>query len=98
MPTHEHATTDALLIDVRSPQEWAQGHLEGAVLVPLDQLQPRIGRVAPDPDRTLIVYCASGARSAMACALLRQMGYQNLLNGGGLQPLARAMGQAIVCG
>jgi phage shock protein E len=78
----------ALFIDVRSAGEFASGYLEGAVNVPLDQLQQRMPQLVPDLDRELVLYCASGARSAFACGLLQQLGYRRARNGGGVSMLA----------
>lgn len=78
----------ALFIDVRSAGEFASGYLEGALNVPLDQLQQRLPQLVPDLDRELVLYCASGARSAFACGLLQQLGYRRARNGGGVSLLA----------
>lgn len=80
----DNAPTEALYIDVRSPAEYAMGHLEGALNIPLDQLPTRIGASAPDRGRELVLYCASGARSGHGCALLAQLGYAQVRNAGGL--------------
>ncbi len=85
-----------LLIDVRSPGEFASGHLAGAINVPLDQLQHRIGRTVPDVATPLLLYCASSARSAFACGLLQQLGYTQVSNGGGVGLLAMQLQRAIV--
>jgi phage shock protein E len=77
-----------LFIDVRSYGEYCSGFLDGALHVPLDQLQQRIHEAAPDLDRELVLYCASGSRSAFACAVLAQMGYTRATNGGGIGMLA----------
>ncbi len=82
--------SEPVYIDVRSAGEFAGGALDGAVSLPLDQLSQGIGRLAPDPERELVLYCASGARSAYGCALLQQMGYTRVRNGGGLGALALA--------
>lgn len=87
---------DATLIDVRSAEEFASGHVEGAVALPLNRLAQGIGAVAPDKTRPVIVYCASGARSAMARRQLLDMGYQSVTNGGGVRALASRMQRAIV--
>lgn len=79
---------DPLLIDVRSPGEYAGGYLDGAVNLPLDQLQAGIARVAPDLAQPIVLYCASGGRSGMGCMLLQQMGYRQVSNGGGIGMLA----------
>lgn len=82
------SSPDPLLIDVRSPGEYAGGYLDGAVNLPLDQLQAGIARVAPDLDQPIVLYCASGGRSGMGCMLLQQMGYRQVSNGGGIGMLA----------
>lgn len=76
------ATDSAVLIDVRTPDEFAEGHIEGAVNIPLD----RIGhaRVAPTTAAPLFVYCASGARSDRACRELARRGYTAARNIGGI--------------
>jgi rhodanese-related sulfurtransferase len=62
----------AVVVDVRSPAEFAQGHVPGALNLPVDGLA---GRLAELPaERMVVVYCASGARSARAAALLRGAG------------------------
>lgn len=73
-----------ILIDVRSPAEFAGGALEGALNVPLSELQSQISSVAADKQALIVLYCASGGRSGMGCALLQQMGYPNVTNAGGL--------------
>ena len=82
----------AQLIDVREPSEFAQGHVEGAVNVPLGSIQG-IGDVAGDKDALLYVYCRSGMRSSKAAAQLKRMGYANAVNIGGIDsyhgPVAR---------
>lgn len=85
----------ALLIDVRSAGEFASGYLAGAVNLPLDQLQHRIAELAPDRDRELVLYCASGARSAFGCAVLQQLGYTRATNGGGIAMLALTSQRAV---
>ncbi len=69
-----------VLIDVRQPAEWNQGHLEGATLVPLAELGERIGEVAPERDRPVLLYCRSGARSYRAAAALKELGYAEPIN------------------
>jgi len=65
--------TDALLIDVREPYEWNQGHLEGARHVPLGQLHRSLDSIPRDRD--VVLYCRSGSRSAHALEMLRGAGY-----------------------
>ena len=82
------ADPDALVLDVREPHEWDMGHIPGAVLVPLGQLDlvadpsgPR-----PNPDLTerttklIITQCATGKRSILAADLLQKLGYHNVVS------------------
>ena len=68
------------LVDVREPAEWNQGHLPGATLVPLATLAERIGEVAPERDRPVLLYCRSGARSLRGAQTLRELGYARPIN------------------
>ena len=76
-------TPGAKLIDVRTPAEFAGGHIPGAVNVPLQQLG-QIASVAPDAATPLFTYCQSGARSAQATAALKRAGYADVRNIGGI--------------
>lgn len=77
----------ALLIDVRTPQEYNQGHLENALLIPHNQLADRIGELGDDKTREIVLYCRSGGRAGKAEAILRQQGFNNVLNAGGYQDM-----------
>lgn len=77
-----------LLLDVRSPEEYAEVHIPHSVSVPLDRLQSQISKVANDKDMEIIVYCLSGARAASACSLLTAMGYTNVSSMGGIRSWA----------
>lgn len=67
------------LIDVRTPQETSGGIIPGALLIPIDQLEGRLGEIPRDGTATLI-YCAGGGRSAAACEFLTGQGFRNLMN------------------
>jgi rhodanese-related sulfurtransferase len=69
----------ARLLDVRSPDEYAHGHLPGAVNIPVQELDRRLAEVGP-ADRELVVYCRSGHRSARATEILRQHGFTKVHN------------------
>ncbi|MEZ4236612.1 MAG: rhodanese-like domain-containing protein [Myxococcota bacterium] len=71
---HRLVEGGALLVDVRTPGEFAAGHLDGAVNIPVDQLKARL-RELPDKQRPVVVYCRSGARSAAAAGTLKAAGY-----------------------
>ena len=87
---------DAIVLDVRTADEYAAGHLEGA-----QQLDFNAGDVAAaipslDPDAVYLVYCRSGNRSGQAIALMEQAGFGNLTNLGSLEQAADATGLPIV--
>ncbi len=66
------------IVDVRETDEFAQGHLPGAKHVPRGYLESRIEGAVPDRDTRVVVYCASGTRSALAADTLAQLGYANV--------------------
>ena len=69
----------ALVIDVRQPEEWAQGHIPGAKHVPKSHLESQIEGVAPDRSVPVVLYCASGNRSAWAArTLIDDLGYEHV--------------------
>lgn len=86
---------NAILIDVRSPEEFSSGHIKDAIPLPLACLTRDIGSVVIDPATPIIVYCQSGGRSAVARRALLDMGYQNVVNGGGVRALAARMKREI---
>jgi rhodanese-related sulfurtransferase len=69
----EHLAGDVVLLDVRATAEWIHGHIPGTVNIPLSDLADRIGEL--DRERTILVICRSGNRSALATQLLRSIGY-----------------------
>ena len=73
----------AVLLDVRTPQEYREGHILGSQNVPLQQLD-KVEEVTENKDTVLYVYCHSGARSRQAVSLLKHMGYTNVHNIGGI--------------
>ena len=83
--------TDALIIDVRTQSEYDAGHIEGAILVPYDVITKRIGDHTTDKQRQIVVYCHSGRRSGIAQGQLREMGYQHVVNAGGLAAARRRL-------
>ena len=74
---------DAVLLDVRTPQEYRDGHIPGSQNVPLQQLD-NVEEVAENKETALYVYCHSGMRSRQAVSLLQAMGYINVHNIGGI--------------
>lgn len=70
----------ALLVDVRTPDEYSAGHLPGSVNIPLDRLREELPRRLPDRQKPVLLHCRSGRRSAVAEAQLRALGYTNAFN------------------
>ena len=70
----------AALIDVRSTQEFAEGHLDGAICIPEYNIQREIKSKVPDVEKTIVLYCDSGGRSRTAKEKLKKLGYKNVYN------------------
>lgn len=66
------------LLDVRTPQEFQQARLKGAVLIPIDQIERRIGEIPRN--KPVLVYCAVGSRSNMVAGFLAEKGYREIYN------------------
>ena len=76
-------TAGAILLDVRTPQEYAGGHIPESLNIPLQELH-RAADVVNQKDTPLFVHCLSGGRSRQAEAVLKQIGYTNVTNIGGI--------------
>ena len=73
----------SVLVDVRTEEEFACGHIPGSINVSSTYIQ-RLGEQFPDPDTPLYLYCASGFRSSRAALLLTSVGYTNVTDLGGI--------------
>ena len=81
----------ALLIDVREPDEYAQGHAPGSTLIPLGQLQQRLLELSARKDKPIALICRSGNRSGVAQKILEKAGFTKTVNvAGGMNAWARA--------
>jgi phage shock protein E len=80
---HALVKQGARLVDVRTREEYAEGHITGAVNVAVDDLTQRLKELAPK-DKAVIVYCASGHRSRRAAELLRNAGFTQVFDLGGI--------------
>ncbi|MDQ3850256.1 MAG: molybdopterin-synthase adenylyltransferase MoeB [Actinomycetota bacterium] len=69
---------DVAIVDVRETEEFTQGHLPGAKHVPRGYLESRIEGAVPDRDQRVVLYCASGNRSALAAHTLHELGYEHV--------------------
>ena len=81
------STSGAVLLDVRTPEEYRSGHIPGSRNISLQAID-RVASVAENKDTALYVYCQSGARSRQAAGMLKQMGYTNVNNIGGIAAYA----------
>ena len=86
----EAIESGATVIDVRSDGEWAQGHVAGALHVPVGAADFEARVDALDRSEPVYVYCASGVRSGRAARTLEGMGFERVVNAGGLSGLAAA--------
>ena len=80
-------TPGAILLDVRTPEAYREGHIPGSKNVPLQSLD-RVTGFVKSQDTPLFIYCHSGARSAQAVIALRRMGYTHVKNIGGIAAYA----------
>ena len=76
---------NAVLLDVRTPEEHKNGYLQGAVLLPLAELESKISGRVPGKNTPIYIYCRSGRRAGTAVETLKAMGYTDLHNLGGLK-------------
>lgn len=73
-----------ILVDVRTESEFIESHIDGAILVPLDDIPTLASQMMEDLNVTYIIYCRSGNRSAQAVTMLDGMGYTSLYDMGGI--------------
>jgi phage shock protein E len=84
----EKLTAGARVIDVRSPAEFSAGHYKGSLNIPVEVIGTK-ATVLGEKNKPIIVYCASGARSATAAKILRTQGFTDVLNAGSIHRLPR---------
>lgn len=89
MPSFRSKPID-FVVDVRSRIEFWMGHLQGATCIPVDKVAeavPKLDNITKDS--RILVYCASGARSAAAAGMLKSLGYRRVVDGGGIDSARR---------
>lgn len=89
-------SADTIILDVRSPEEYALGHLDGAQLLDLNSGQFQAVLPDLDPEAEYIVYCRSGNRSGQAAAMMADAGFENVTDLGTMQNASNATGIEIV--
>jgi phage shock protein E len=82
---------DAVWLDVRSAEEFAAGHLPGAVNIPHTEVATRIAELKLDKATPIAIYCKSGRRAGIALEALQQLGYSDLSNQGGFDDLQQQL-------
>lgn len=75
---------DYIILDVRTQEEYDQGHIPGAILIPDTEVEVTAEEVLTDKDQLLLVYCRSGRRSKLASEILVELGYTNIKEFGGI--------------
>ena len=73
-----------ILIDVREQEEYNEGHIKGAILIPYTEIESKVPEMLPDKNKRILVYCRSGRRSKIAAQMLAELGYTNVLEFGGI--------------
>lgn len=81
------ARAQGIWIDVRTPEEYESGHLDGAINIPHDQIAAKIAAASPDKNAPVNLYCRSGKRAGIAKQELEKLGYTRVTNHGGYQDL-----------
>jgi phage shock protein E len=85
----EQAQRRVVYVDVRRPDEFAAGHVVGAIHIPHTEMADRLHELEEYRDADVVLYCRTGRRSGIAEQILRQAGFDRLHNGGGLSDLER---------
>ena len=75
---------DYIIIDARTEEEFAEGHIENAILIPEYEIKDRAEKELPDKEQLILVYCRSGRRSKIASEELVKLGYTNVKEFGGI--------------
>lgn len=77
-------TEGYLILDVRAQEEYDEGHIPGAVVIPHTEVEARAEAELPDKEQVILVYCRSGRRSKLAAQALANLGYTNVKEFGGI--------------
>jgi rhodanese-related sulfurtransferase len=74
------ANQSGLILDVRTPEEFAEGHVPGAINIPYDQLGSRLAEISSHKGKDIVLYCRSGKRAGIAANTLQTAGFSQLLH------------------
>ena len=86
----------ALMIDVRTQEEWDSGHIDGTTHIPLDTIADNIHNFTDSKDEEILLYCRSGNRSGKAKKILDNLGYTNTKNLGGITQVSETYNLKII--
>lgn len=75
---------ETIIVDVRTIEEYQQGHIKNAKLLPLSEIEDKASEVLPNKNKLILIYCRSGRRSAVAADILVNSGYENVYDFGGI--------------
>lgn len=89
----EKIPENALVIDVRTPQEFQSGHIQNAINIPYEVIGFKIKNITDDKDKEILLYCRSGRRSGIALATLNKLGYTQAKNVGGYEAFKKQLGE-----
>jgi phage shock protein E len=85
-----------LIIDVRSDQEWSNGHLESAIHIPLSEIERKLEMLSEHKDSKIYLYCGAGRRAEAARRILSNAGFTNLTNAGGMKDASNLLNSEII--
>ncbi len=89
----EKIPENAVVIDVRTPQEFQAGHIKNAINIPYEVIGFKIKQVTEEKDKDILLYCRSGRRSGIALTTLHKMGYTHAQNMGGYEAFKQQLGE-----
>ncbi|MBU5298999.1 rhodanese-like domain-containing protein [Clostridium sporogenes] len=75
---------DITILDVRGESEYREGHIKGSKLIPLEFLEANVEDEVPDKNSTIFIYCRSGKKAKIGCEYLKELGYDNVYDMGGI--------------
>ena len=89
-------STESLIIDVRTENEWNNGYIENAKHIPVSDLKKRLSEIQAFKDQPIFTYCAAGKRAERAKILLIENGFTNVTNLGGIQDASKKLDKDII--
>ena len=89
-------STESLIIDVRTENEWNNGYIENAKHIPVSDLKKRLNEIQAFKDQPIFTYCAAGKRAERAKNLLIENGFTNVTNLGGIQDASKKLDKDII--